>query len=254
VSFEALLRWTHPERGPISPATFIPLAEESGLIEAISRWVTEQACTQLAAWHAQFPQHAHVGVHVNASSKDLGSPSYVRLVADLLARHDLRAARLTLEITENVLMQRVGAAADTLAQLQTLGVALSVDDFGTGYSSLSYLSTLPITSLKIDRSFVRQLQGSAENLEIVRAVINLATSLGKQVIAEGIESDAQMQRLVQLGCGHGQGFHLAEPLSVRQATALLASLEPPADPAAADRSEPRLVAAGGGAPRLQLVH
>jgi EAL domain-containing protein (putative c-di-GMP-specific phosphodiesterase class I) len=129
-----------------------------------------------------------------------------------------------------------------------------VDDFGTGYSSLSYLSTLPITSLKIDRSFVRQLQGSAENLEIVRAVINLATSLGKQVIAEGIESDAQMQRLVQLGCGHGQGFHLAEPLSVRQATALLASLEPPADPAAADRSEPRLVAAGGGAPRLQLVH
>jgi diguanylate cyclase (GGDEF)-like protein/PAS domain S-box-containing protein len=254
VSFEALLRWTHPERGPISPATFIPLAEESGLIEAISRWVTEQACAQLATWHAQFPQHAHVGVHVNASSKDLGSPSYVRLVADLLARHDLRAARLTLEITENVLMQRVGAAADTLAQLQTLGVALSVDDFGTGYSSLSYLSTLPITSLKIDRSFVRQLQGSAENLEIVRAVINLATSLGKQVIAEGIESDAQMQRLVQLGCGHGQGFHLAEPLSVRQATALLASLEPPADPAAADRSEPRLVAAGGGAPRLQLVH
>ncbi|MCU0938099.1 MAG: EAL domain-containing protein [Burkholderiaceae bacterium] len=255
VSFEALLRWTHPERGPISPATFIPLAEESGLIEAISHWVTVQSCAQLAAWHAQFPQHAHIGMHVNASSRDLGSTSYVRLVAELLERHDLRASRLTLEITENVLMQRVDAAADTLAQLQELGVGLSVDDFGTGYSSLSYLSTLPISSLKIDRSFVRQLQGSAENLEIVRAVINLATSLGKQVIAEGIESDAQLQRLVQLGCGHGQGFHLAEPLSVRQATALLSSLEPPVEPAAVvDRSEPRLVAAGGGAPRLQLVH
>jgi EAL domain-containing protein (putative c-di-GMP-specific phosphodiesterase class I) len=139
--------------------------------------------------------------------------------------------------------------------LRSVGIQLALDDFGTGYSSLSYLSTLPISSLKIDRSFVRQLQGSAENLEIVRAVINLATSLGKQVIAEGIESDAQLQRLVQLGCGHGQGFHLAEPLSVRQATALLSSLEPPVEPAAVvDRSEPRLVAAGGGAPRLQLVH
>jgi diguanylate cyclase (GGDEF)-like protein/PAS domain S-box-containing protein len=255
VSFETLVRWTHPERGPISPATFIPLAEESGLIDTISRWVTEQSCAQLASWHGQFPQQAHIGMHVNASSKDLGSLSYVRLVADLLARHDLRASRLTLEITENVLMQRGGAAADTLAQLQELGVGLSVDDFGTGYSSLSYLSTLPITSLKIDRSFVRQLHGSAENLEIVRAVINLATSLGKQVIAEGIESEAQLQKLMQLGCGHGQGFHLAEPLSVRQATALLASLEPPAEPAASvDRTEPRLVAAGGGAPRLQLVH
>jgi diguanylate cyclase (GGDEF)-like protein len=254
VSFEALVRWTHPERGPVSPATFIPLAEESGLIEAISRRVTEHACAQLATWHAQFPQHAHVGMHVNASSRDLGSPAYVRLVAEMLARHDLRAARLTLEITENVLMQRVGAAADTLGQLQELGVGLSVDDFGTGYSSLSYLSTLPISSLKIDRSFVRQLHGSAENLEIVRAVINLATSLGKQVIAEGIESEAQLQKLVQLGCGHGQGFHLAEPLSVRQATALLAAQEAPADPTATERFEQRQVAAGGGAPRLQLVH
>jgi diguanylate cyclase (GGDEF)-like protein/PAS domain S-box-containing protein len=254
VSFEALVRWTHPERGPVSPATFVPLAEESGLIEAISRRVTEHACAQLATWHAQFPQHAHVGMHVNASSRDLGSPAYVRLVAEMLARHDLRAARLTLEITENVLMQRVGAAADTLGQLQELGVGLSVDDFGTGYSSLSYLSTLPISSLKIDRSFVRQLHGSAENLEIVRAVINLATSLGKQVIAEGIESEAQLQKLVQLGCGHGQGFHLAEPLSVRQATALLAAQEAPADPTATERFEQRQVAAGGGAPRLQLVH
>ena len=254
VSFEALIRWHHPERGLISPATFIPLAEESGLIEPISHWVTEQACMQLAAWHAQFPQHAAVGMHINASSKDLTSTSFVRLVADAVARHDLRPSRLTLEITENVLMQRVDSAADTLAQLQELGVGLSVDDFGTGYSSLSYLSTLPINSLKIDRSFVRQLHGSAENLEIVRAVINLGTSLGKRVIAEGIENDAQMQKLVQLGCGHGQGYLLAEPLSVRQATALLTAQEPPAEPAAVDPFEPRHAAAVGGAPRLQLVH
>jgi len=255
VWFEALARWNHPERGPIAPSIFIPLAEECNLIESISRWVTEQACAQLASWHAQFPAMAHLGVHINATSRDFGSPAFVRLVADTLARHDLRPSRLTMEITENALMQRVGAAADTLAQLQELGVGLSVDDFGTGYSSLSYLSTLPIASLKIDRSFVRQLHGSAENLEIVRAVINLATSLGKQVIAEGIESEAQLQKLVQLGCGHGQGFHLAEPLSVRQATALLTSLEPPTEPAVVvGQSEPRLVAAGGGTPRLHLVH
>ncbi|MDZ7653643.1 MAG: EAL domain-containing protein [Burkholderiaceae bacterium] len=252
-SFEALLRWNHPERGLISPATFIPLAEESGLIEPISRWVIAQSCEQLAAWHRQHPHLSNVGMHVNASSKDFGSPTFVRQVADVLARHEIRAARLTVEITENVLMQRIGTAADTMAQLRELGVGLSVDDFGTGYSSLSYLPSLPISSLKIDRSFVRQLHCSAENLEVVRAVINLATSLGKRVIAEGIESEAQLHKLRELGCGHGQGYLLAEPLSAKQATVLLGAQEPPTEVDTAEPLDTRLRAAGG-TPRLQLVH
>jgi len=245
VSFEALVRWNHPERGPIGPSTFIPLAEESGLIEPISRWVLEQSCAQLATWHAQYPRLADVGVHINASSKDFASLSFVRFVADTLARHDLRPSRLTLEITENVLMQRVGAAAETLAQLQELGVGLSVDDFGTGYSSLSYLSTLPINSLKIDRSFVRQLQGNAVNLEIVRAVVNLGTSLGKRVIAEGIETEVQLQKLIELGCGHGQGYLFAEPLTVRQAAAVLEDAAAQAAPVQAE---------GEATPQVAVVH
>ncbi len=245
VAFEALLRWPHPERGLVSPAVFIPLAEESGLIEPISRLVAERACQQLAQWHAQHPQLAHVGMHVNASSKDFASTAFVQRVAELLARHALRPSALTLEITENALMQRVGAAAETMAKLRELGVALSVDDFGTGYSSLSYLSTLPISSLKVDRSFVRSLHGSPENLEIVRAVINLGTSLGRQVIAEGVETSTQLQQLLQLGCGLGQGYLLSQPLTAEQAGELLATQ--------AQAPQPALVAANGGAPRLRRV-
>lgn len=224
VSFEALARWNHPERGLIDPAVFIPLAEESGLIEPLSRWVLERACAQLHAWHTQHPRMAQVGMHMNASSKDFASMRFAQRVSEMLERLELRPSLLTLEITENALMERMDAAAATMAQLRELGVGLSIDDFGTGYSSLSYLSTLPINSLKIDRSFVHRLHGNAENSEIVRAVIDLGASLGKQVIAEGIETDAQLQRLVQLGCGHGQGILLAEPLTTNQAGALLAAL------------------------------
>jgi diguanylate cyclase (GGDEF)-like protein/PAS domain S-box-containing protein len=224
VAFEALLRWLHPQRGPVGPATFIPLAEESGLIEPLTRWALARACEQLQAWHRAHPRFAHVGIHVNVSGKDLAAPGFAGRVSETLGRLDLRASALTLEITENALMDPKGAAATTVAQLRELGVAISIDDFGTGYSSLSYLSTLPINSLKIDRSFVRRLQASAENSEIVRAVLYLGASLDKQVIAEGIETEAQLQRLQQLGCSHGQGFLLAEPLTTGQADAFLRGL------------------------------
>jgi diguanylate cyclase (GGDEF)-like protein/PAS domain S-box-containing protein len=233
VSFEALIRWHHRERGLISPAMFIPMAEESGLIEAITRWVLRRACAQLRGWHAQYPALADVGVHVNASSKDFASVGFSRFVSDTIEQAGLRPSLLTLEITENALMERAGAAGDTMTQLRELGIGISIDDFGTGYSSLAYLSTLPISSLKIDRSFVRQLQASNENSEIVRAVINLGTSLGKQVIAEGIETSAQLQRLEHLGCSHGQGFLLTEPLAPRQLESLLAG-----NPAEADSRSP----------------
>ena len=250
VAFEALVRWAHPQRGMIQPISFIPMAEESGLIEPLSRWVLEQACAQLCAWRTQHPRMAHIGVHINVSSRDFGSIKFARLVSDTLEALDLEPSLLTLEITENALMERMEGAAETMKQLRQLGVGLSIDDFGTGYSSLSYLSRLPINSLKIDRSFVNQLQGSAENSEIVRAVITLGASLGKQVIAEGIETEAQVQRLEQLGCGHGQGFLLAHPLSVRQVGALLVSLSvepgeqaPPPAPRAPDAPMALLCAA-----------
>jgi predicted signal transduction protein with EAL and GGDEF domain len=242
IAFEALLRWHHPQRGLIGPATFIPLAEESGLIEPLSRWVLQRACKQLSAWHAQYPRMARIGMHMNASSKDFASVTFSKRVSDTLEQLALKPSLLTLEITENALMERMDTAAATMTQLRQLGVGLSIDDFGTGYSSLSYLSRLPINSLKIDRSFVSQLQGSAENSEIVRAVITLGASLGKQVIAEGIESAAQLGHLEQLHCGHGQGFLLAEPLTVRQASALLAGMSAQTGAAAptADRQASRL--------------
>ncbi len=230
VSFEALVRWNHPQRGLVSPSTFIPVAEESGLIEPLSHWVLESVCAQLRAWHARLPHATRIGMHMNASSRDFATPNFATRVATTLDRSNLRPSLLTLEITENALMARMDQAAETMKQLRQLGVGLSIDDFGTGYSSLSYLSVLPINSLKIDRSFVNQLQGSAENSEIVRAVITLGASLGKQVIAEGVETEAQLEHLQRLGCSHCQGFLLAEPLSARQATALIDGLS--AQPAA----------------------
>jgi diguanylate cyclase (GGDEF)-like protein/PAS domain S-box-containing protein len=224
VSFEALVRWRHPQRGLISPTTFIPMAEESGLIEPLSHWVLEAVCTQLHAWHTNLAHASRIGMHMNASSHDFASTNFATRVAQTLERLNLRPSLLNLEITENALMARMDQAADTMKQLRALGVGLSIDDFGTGYSSLSYLSVLPINSLKIDRSFVSQLQGSAENSEIVRAVITLGVSLGKQVIAEGVETEAQLEHLHHLGCSHCQGFLLAEPLTARQASALIEGL------------------------------
>jgi diguanylate cyclase (GGDEF)-like protein/PAS domain S-box-containing protein len=230
VAFEALVRWNHPLRGLISPATFIPLAEESGLIEPLSQWVLHSVCRQLRAWQPRLARMERVTMHMNTSSRDFASPLFGGQVSEALERFDLRPSALTLEITENALMERMNEAMATMKQLRELGVGLSIDDFGTGYSSLSYLSVLPITSLKIDRSFVNQLQGSAENSEIVRAVLTLGASLGKQVIAEGIETESQLQRLQAMGCAHGQGFLLAEPLTGSQASALLDSLSPPPAP------------------------
>jgi diguanylate cyclase (GGDEF)-like protein/PAS domain S-box-containing protein len=257
VTFEALARWRHPLRGLVSPATFIPLAEETGLIEPLSQWVLENACAQLRAWHTQFAHIGGVGIHINASSRDFTSIRFANRVGEALERLNLRPSLLTLEITENALMERMDQAADTMKQLRELGVGLSIDDFGTGYSSLSYLSMLPISSLKIDRSFVSQLQGSAESAEIVRAVITLGTSLSKQVIAEGIETEVQLEHLQRLGCGHGQGYLLAEPLTVGQASALIEALPRPARPQDMASSTPApelLFSAEREIKRLMRIH
>ena len=222
-SFEALVRWNHPELGPVPPATFVPIAEDSALIGALTNWVLGSACAQLKAFQGLAPGGRKPRVHVNVSGTDMCRASFVAQVSSALLINGLEAWQLTLEITESTLMQRLDSALEVMAKLREIGVGLSVDDFGTGYSSLSYLSTLPITSLKIDRSFVQRLQSDSvdsKDAEVVRAVITLGQALGKTVIAEGIETPAQMAQLLALGCELGQGYLLARPLSAEMAGAL----------------------------------
>jgi diguanylate cyclase (GGDEF)-like protein/PAS domain S-box-containing protein len=233
VAFEALMRWSHPERGPISPSVFIPIAEESGLIVPLTNWVIEQACHQLRAWQSRGARCADLRMHVNISGFALAQSAFVNGVTRVLLGEGLQPAHLTLEITESTLMAHLENALGTMNQLRELGVGLSVDDFGTGYSSLNYLASLPINSLKIDRSFVERLQASAPNSEIVRAVVTLGGSLGKSVIAEGIETTAQLQRLREVGCEYGQGYLLAKPLPAPQVDALLDARAVPGSPLSA---------------------
>ena len=219
--FEALARWEHPTRGPVSPAVFIALAEESGHIEELTSWVIDHASAQLAAWRAEHPDMHHLGMHVNISGRDLARADLADDVQGVLQRHGLPARNLTLEITETTLMGRLDVALQTLGQLRAAGVQCSIDDFGTGYSSLAYLSTLPIDSLKIDRSFVMGMHDQPQNVEIVRAVQNLGRSLGRKVIAEGIETAEQLAALREMGVAIGQGYLLSRPLRAAQVELLL---------------------------------
>ena len=219
--FEALARWTHPTRGVISPTVFIGLAEESGHIGALTDWVIDSALAQLAAWHREAPHMAHLGMSVNISGSDLVRPDFVGGVLGRLQAHGVAPERLTLEITETVLMSHLEPARDTLKHLRQYGVKLAIDDFGTGYSSLAYLSRLPIDYLKIDRSFVCEIASGDEHLEIVRAVLTLGQALGKCVVAEGIETPEQLAALQQLGVTVGQGFLMSRPLNPGQVSALL---------------------------------
>jgi len=222
-SFEALLRWRHPERGMVPPATFIPIAEDSALIARLTDWVLSNACAQLHRFEQVHGPGPRPRLHVNVSGTDMCRLSFVSQVAAALLSNGLEPGQLTLEITESTLMQRLDSALEVMGRLRELGVGLSVDDFGTGYSSLSYLSTLPITSLKIDRSFVQRLQDEARDAEVVKAVITLGHALGKTVIAEGIETPAQLSHLRALGCSLGQGYLLARPLTPDGAATALAT-------------------------------
>ena len=219
--FEALARWTHPVRGAVSPAVFIALAEETGCIEALTRWAISEAVRQLSVWRADRPDLGELVMHVNVSGKDLSRPHLVPHVREVLKRYDVPPHLLTLEITETSLMEQRELAMEALRELRQLGVKLSIDDFGTGYSSLAYLSTLPFDCLKIDRSFVIGMHKSQQNVEIVRTILSLGRSLNKQVIAEGIETHDQLLRLKELGTPIGQGYLLARPLTPAQAKEML---------------------------------
>jgi diguanylate cyclase (GGDEF)-like protein/PAS domain S-box-containing protein len=224
VGFEALMRWDHPERGQIGPGAFVPVAEESALINELTRWAIRHVCHQLRQWHDQYPASRELDVHVNISGKDLTVPHFAAFVRDALREAGVPPASLVLEITESTLMQQLESVVPTLKELRELGVGLSVDDFGTGYSSLSYLSVLPITSLKIDRSFVRQIGETRESGEIVRAIVRMGEALGKLVIAEGVETRAQLEWLQQMDCAWAQGYLFSRPLGVAQAGGVLAEL------------------------------
>ncbi len=214
VSAEALLRWQHPRWGAVPPDTFIPLAESTGVIKALGMWVLQQACGQAEEWRRENPDRPAASVAVNLSATQFTDPGLPALVADVLAASGLPAELLCLEITETVLMEDADVTLQALRQLKALGVELHLDDFGTGYSSLAYLERFPVDTLKIDRRFVSGLGTSRDDEHIVTAVIQLAHTLDKRVIAEGIETPGQAAALRSLGCDFGQGFLFARPCEV----------------------------------------
>ena len=211
---EALLRWTHPRRGKVSPADFIPLAEETALIVPIGEWVLRQACRDAAAW----PEHIRIAV--NISPVQFKNASLVPTVLSALASSGLSANRLELEITESVLLQDTDATLTTLHELRELGVRVSMDDFGTGYSSLSYLRSFPFDNIKIDQSFVRDMVGNRQSLAIIQAVTSLGTTLGMTTTAEGVETQDQLEQLRAHGCTEVQGYYFSKPKPVDEITRL----------------------------------
>ncbi|HKG21674.1 MAG TPA: EAL domain-containing protein, partial [Blastocatellia bacterium] len=219
--FEALVRWQHPERGLISPAEFIPVAEETGLIVPLGKWVLEEACRQTREWQRQSFAHRELTLSVNLSGKQLARGDLSIQIQEVLERTDFDARSLKLEITETVVMANADLAITILEQLHALGIQLSIDDFGTGYSSLSYLHRFPAQILKIDRSFISRMGLGDENLEIVRTIIMLARNLGMEVVAEGVETKEQLAQLRALSCSYGQGYLFSVPLDAESAAALL---------------------------------
>jgi diguanylate cyclase (GGDEF)-like protein len=213
IEVEALARWQHRERGLLPPEEFIALMEETGLIVPVGTWVLREACRQLTEWTAQFHHQPPLTMSVNLSARQLQDPGLVAAVADALAESHVDPACLKLEITESVVMQDAPSTLETLHALKALGIQLAIDDFGTGYSSLGYLKRFPVDTLKIDRSFVQGVALNAEDTAIVRAVISVAKSLNLSVTAEGIENDAQLVQLQELGCDRGQGYLFARPLA-----------------------------------------
>jgi diguanylate cyclase (GGDEF)-like protein/PAS domain S-box-containing protein len=215
--FEALLRWQHPERGLVSPAEFIPLAEETGLIVPLGAWVLREASLQMSRLQAET---AHTFMSVNVSAKQLEQTDFVQQVKTILQETGLRANRLKLEITESAVIANPKLVRDVLTNLKALGVHICMDDFGTGYSSLSHLHLLPLDTLKIDRSFIRDLQSDANSLAIVRTMTELARNLGIDVVSEGVELIEQAELLKDLNCAYAQGYLFSKPVSLEEAKGL----------------------------------
>ena len=213
VGAEALLRWDHPRYGLVSPNEFVSLAEQTGLIRQLTRWVLAKALKQLANWQER---GLDIGLSLNLSPRNLHEEGFARSIRDLMDKKGLRPDLITLEITEDAIMTDPERALAAIRQLKACGMRLAIDDFGTGYSSLTYLKSLPVDELKIDKSFVMHMGDDSKDLVIVRSTIDLAHNLGLSVVAEGVESDLDLQTLRGLGCDVGQGFHIGRPLRIEE--------------------------------------
>ncbi|MBI3604093.1 MAG: EAL domain-containing protein [Nitrospirae bacterium] len=222
VGFEALVRWQHPKRGLISPQEFIPVAEDTGLIGEIGQWVLSEACRQASQWHRKYPARPPVRMCVNLSAKQFKMPDLVDQVVETIRRTEMDVRCLGLEITESILMEDAKASAATLRTLKDLGAQIHLDDFGTGYSSLSYLLRFPVDGLKVDRSFVRDLEVGSDNAKILSAIVAVAHSLDLEVIVEGVETAEHLAHLRKLGCQLAQGYLFEKPLASDAAEALMA--------------------------------
>jgi len=224
--FEALARWTHPIRGSIAPDVFIPIAEETGLIHALGIWILEQACKQLRIWQSQIKDASDplpLSINVNISGKQLTRPDVVTHIETIIKKNSIDPSTLSLEITESLLIEGDDPFNKVLSQIRNLGVNIHVDDFGKGYSSLSYLQQLPINTLKIDSLFTQWLGNDGKNSEIVQTIVRLAKSLGMSVVAEGVETFTQLQKLEDIQCPYVQGFYLSRPLKSEDAGKLLST-------------------------------
>jgi diguanylate cyclase (GGDEF)-like protein/PAS domain S-box-containing protein len=226
VGFEALVRWKHPTRGVLQPAEFIQTAEQTGLIVQIDQWVLRTACAQLRAWQAEVGAGVPLTMSVNLSARQFSHNDLCQRVQRVLVDSDVAASSLNLEITESTMMERSDTVAAVLAELRALQVEIHIDDFGTGYSSLSYLRMLPVSTVKIDRSFISGMHANNERAEMVRAIVALAHNLRLSVVAEGVEAVEELKALQELSCEYAQGYLFARPLAVSAASALVASRIP----------------------------
>jgi EAL domain-containing protein (putative c-di-GMP-specific phosphodiesterase class I) len=220
--FEALARWDHPVRGSVSPGQFIPLAEATGAIVPLGRWILAQACSDLVRWRAR-PGREALTMAVNLSGRQLVEPGVVDMVREVLAEHDLEPGALCLEITESVLMDDTTGVTSALTAIHDLGVKLALDDFGTGYCSLIYLRSFPVDTLKLDRSFVSGVDQDAQDSAIVRSTIGLAHSLGLEAVAEGVETIGQLRALATMGCDLAQGFYWSPGIPAADVEEMLSS-------------------------------
>ena len=221
VGVEALVRWDHPDRGVVMPTEFISVAEENGMIDQIGRWVLDRACRQAARWCTFRPDSAPIGISVNLSAVQVGKRDLPDMVATVLRATGLDPACLSLEITETVMLRDIEPLSDVLRALKALGVRLALDDFGTAYSSLGYLTHLPLDTLKIDRSFVDGLGTERRDTAITEAIVAMSRALSLNVVAEGVETQLQVDELCRLGCQLAQGYHFSRPVAAREITSML---------------------------------
>jgi diguanylate cyclase (GGDEF)-like protein/PAS domain S-box-containing protein len=221
IGFEALVRWHHPQRGFLSPMEFIPLAEETGLIVPLSLWIIREACTQMLSWQRQSPHEPPLVISINISPVHFKNTAFVDQIRKILDETKLNPEHLALEITETVMMDNTDHIVAVFSELQDLGIKIHIDDFGTGYSSLSYLQRFPISTLKIDQSFIGRLTGTGKNTELVQSIINMAHNMKLRVIAEGVEKEENLKTLEFLKCEYAQGYLFSHPLNSNEAEIFL---------------------------------